>query len=47
MPQTHWQETDRETFARAWQAEVAEVPEFTDSEIHIYGALRRIRTALA
>jgi protein strawberry notch len=35
MPQTHWREVDRDTFARAWEAEVAEVPEFTHSEIHI------------
>lgn len=39
MPQTHWQEADRETFARAWAAEIAEVPEFTDSEIHIVSGL--------
>jgi hypothetical protein len=35
MPQTHWREADRETFARTWAAELADVPEFTDSEIHI------------
>jgi hypothetical protein len=35
MPQTHWQEVDRDTFARAWAAEIAEIPEFTDSEVHI------------
>jgi len=39
MPQTHWREADRATFARAWAAEVAEVPEFTDSEIHIVAGL--------
>ena len=39
MPQTHWQEADRDTFARIWEAEVAEVPEFTDSEIHIVAGL--------
>jgi hypothetical protein len=39
MPQTHWRETDRETFSRVWAAEVAEVPEFTDSEIHIVSGL--------
>uniref|UniRef100_Q07JB6 Probably methylase/helicase n=1 Tax=Rhodopseudomonas palustris (strain BisA53) TaxID=316055 RepID=Q07JB6_RHOP5 len=39
MPQTHWQEADRDTFARAWEAEVAEVPEFTSSEIHIVAGL--------
>ena len=27
-PQTHWREADRDTFARAWAAEIAEVPEF-------------------
>ncbi len=39
MPQTHWQEADRETFARAWSAELADVPEFTDSQIHIVAGL--------
>ena len=39
MPQTHWREADRDTFARAWEAEVAEVPEFTDSKIHIVAGL--------
>ena len=32
MPQTHWREADRETFASAWAAEVAAVPEFIDSD---------------
>ena len=39
LPQTHWREADRDTHARAWEAEVAEVPEFTDSEIHIVANL--------
>src|SRR5208282_3203525 len=39
MPQTHWREADRETFAGAWEAEIAQVPEFTDSEIHIVAGL--------
>ncbi len=39
MPQTNWREVDRDSFARAWAAEVAEVPEFTDSEIHIVAGL--------
>ena len=34
-----WQEADRETFARAWSSEVAEVAPFTDSEIHIVAGL--------
>jgi len=39
MPQTHWREADRAAFASVWEAEVAEVPEFTDSEIHIVAGL--------
>jgi predicted RNA methylase len=39
MPQTHWRESDRAHFARAWSAELADVPEFTDSEIHIVAGL--------
>jgi hypothetical protein len=39
MPQTQWREADRETFARAWEAELAQVPEFTESEIHIVAGL--------
>src|SRR5271168_3464516 len=39
MPQTHWREVDRSTFARAWEAEIAEIPQFTDSEIHIVAGL--------
>src|SRR5260221_6019217 len=39
MPQTHWREVGPDSFARAWTAEVAEVPEFTDSEIHIVAGL--------
>ena len=26
MPQTHWQEADRGTFARAWEAETRRCP---------------------
>jgi len=39
MPQTLWREVDRDSFAGAWAAEVAEIPEFTDSEIHIVAGL--------
>jgi hypothetical protein len=39
MPQIQWREADRETFARAWEAELAQVPEFTGSEIHIVAGL--------
>jgi hypothetical protein len=39
MPQTQWREADRETFARAWETEIAQVPEFTGSEIYIVASL--------
>jgi predicted RNA methylase len=39
MPQTHWQESDRAAFAHAWEAELAEIPEFTDSTLHIVSGL--------
>ena len=39
MTESHWVEADRERFAMAWQAELAEVPEFTDSTIHIVAGL--------
>ena len=39
MPRTHWREADRDAFARAWSAEWADVPVFTDSEIHIVAGL--------
>ena len=39
MAESHWAEADRECFAAAWQAELAEVPEFTDSTIHVVAGL--------
>jgi predicted RNA methylase len=39
MTESHWVEADREHFAAAWQAELAEVPAFTDSTIHIVAGL--------
>jgi hypothetical protein len=39
LAQTHWTKADAETFARAWEAELAGVPEFTDSELHIVTGL--------
>jgi hypothetical protein len=39
LAQTHWKPVDREAFARAWEAESAEVPQFTDSEMHIVTGL--------
>jgi predicted RNA methylase len=39
LPHTHWQQADRAEFARAWEAEIASVPEFTDSQLHIVTGL--------
>jgi hypothetical protein len=39
MDESHWAETDRDTFAVAWNAEVAEIPTFTDSTIHVVSGL--------
>ena len=39
LTQTHWKQADAETFARAWEAELADVPVFTDSELHIVTGL--------
>jgi len=39
MGETHWIEADRGAFATAWTSEVADVPEFSDSTIHIVAGL--------
>ncbi|WP_420965478.1 strawberry notch-like NTP hydrolase domain-containing protein [Bradyrhizobium sp. B120] len=39
MDESHWQPTDRETFAAAWNGEVVDVPEFADSTLHIVAGL--------
>ncbi|MGM5030052.1 strawberry notch-like NTP hydrolase domain-containing protein [Tardiphaga sp. 862_B3_N4_1] len=39
MGETHWVETDEAAFASAWTVEVAEVPEFVDSTIHVVSGL--------
>jgi predicted RNA methylase len=39
IAQTHWREADRAEFIRAWEAEIAAVPEFTDSSLHIVTGL--------
>ena len=39
MAESHWVEADRERFPAAWQAELAEVPEFSESTIHIVAGL--------
>ncbi|BBB07711.1 strawberry notch family protein [Sphingopyxis sp. EG6] len=39
MGETHWIEADHAAFAAAWAAEIAEVPEFSDSTIHVVTGL--------
>jgi len=39
MAESHWAEADRECFATAWQSELAEVPEFTETTIHVVAGL--------
>jgi predicted RNA methylase len=39
LAETAWEEVDERTFAATWQAEVAQVDEFTQSELHIVSGL--------
>jgi predicted RNA methylase len=39
MAQTHWQAADRAALVQAWETELAEVPPFTDSDLHIVTGL--------
>ncbi|WP_336741426.1 strawberry notch-like NTP hydrolase domain-containing protein [Aureimonas altamirensis] len=39
MGETHWVEADHDAFASAWAAEIAEVPEFADSTLHMVTGL--------
>jgi predicted RNA methylase len=39
MDESHWQAAERDAFANAWAREVAEVPEFADTTIHIVAGL--------
>ncbi|KKN47863.1 hypothetical protein LCGC14_0658760 [marine sediment metagenome] len=39
MDETRWVEADQTAFTSAWNAEVAEVPEFVDGTIHVVGGL--------
>ncbi|MEQ1552132.1 strawberry notch family protein, partial [Sphingorhabdus sp.] len=39
LAETSWEEVDERTFASTWQAEVAQVDEFTQSELHIVTGL--------
>jgi protein strawberry notch len=39
MAESHWVEADRDSFAAAWLAELAEVPKFTATTIHVVAGL--------
>ncbi|CUX79945.1 strawberry notch family protein [Roseibaca calidilacus] len=39
MEDTHWLEADRAAFTAAWTAELAEVPEFSESTLHVVAGL--------
>src|SRR5262249_1287704 len=39
MAESHWAEADRERFVATWAVELGEVPEFTDSTIHVVAGL--------
>ncbi|WP_027515703.1 strawberry notch-like NTP hydrolase domain-containing protein [Bradyrhizobium sp. WSM1417] len=39
MAESHWVEADRERFAASWLAELAEIPEFTESTMHVVTGL--------
>lgn len=39
LEETNWEETDEQAFAEAWDAEVAAVPEFSTSTMHIVSGL--------
>ena len=39
MEDTHWLEADHAAFAAAWTAELVEVPEFSESTLHIVAGL--------
>ncbi len=39
LTHTHWERADRAVFAEAWERELAEIPTFTDSDLHIVTGL--------
>lgn len=39
MAESHWVEAEQAAFADAWSAETADVPEFTDSTIHVVAGM--------
>jgi hypothetical protein len=39
LEQSHWQRSDQAAFAQAWARELAEIPPYTESELHIVTGL--------
>ncbi|MEK7687591.1 MAG: methylase, partial [Pseudomonadota bacterium] len=39
LDQTHWERADRVAFTEAWERELAEIPAFTDSDLHVVTGL--------
>lgn len=39
MEESHWEEADHDRFVAAWEAELADIPEFADSTIHVVAGL--------
>jgi predicted RNA methylase len=39
LEETHWEEADEQAFSKAWDAEVASVPEFSTSTLHVVSGL--------
>lgn len=39
LAETHWRPADRDSFAGAWEAECAEVPDFETTEMHVVAGL--------
>ncbi|WP_342713453.1 strawberry notch family protein [Bradyrhizobium sp. B124] len=39
MAESHWAKADHQCFAAAWRAELAEIPEFTESTVHVVAGL--------
>ena len=39
MSETHWRESDRETFSGAWAKEVADLPELIETTLHVVSGL--------
>ena len=39
LAESHWLEADRDIFAAAWNGEAAQIPEFSDSTLHVVAGL--------